>query len=188
MMPVMDGYEFRQNQMLDPALASIPVIVLSASDDPTELADLLGDVGYIQNPLDGDILLAAIHRLTIKQKPVVLVVDDETAIGEMLELALSQDGFAVRLATTGNEAVEIYRKHHDQIALVLLDVQMPGMDGPATLATLQKLNPELTCCFMSGSTGKYTSQELLDMGAAHVMMKPFVSLNILTRFLWDMIG
>ena len=54
--------------------------------------------------------------------------------------------------------------------------------------TLQKLNPELTCCFMSGSIGEYTSEELLDMGATHEMMKPFLSLNILTRFLWEVIG
>jgi CheY-like chemotaxis protein len=149
------------DQMLDSALASIPVVVLAAA------GDLLGDD---------------------EQKPVILVVDDVVAIGMMLDLALSQDGFAVRLATTGNEAIELYRKHHDEIALVLMDVQMSGMDGPATLATLQQINPELKCCFMSGSTGKYTSQELLDMGAVQVMMKPFVSLSILTRFLWDMLG
>ena len=154
--------------MLDPALASIPVIVLAAaSGDLLESADLLGDA---------------------KQKPVILVVDNVMAIAMMLDVALSQDGFAVKLATTGHEAIELYRKHHDEIALILMDVQMPGMDGPATLATLQQINPELKCCFMSGSIGKYTSQELLDMGAVHVMMKPFASLSILTQFLWDIIG
>jgi CheY-like chemotaxis protein len=153
--------------MLDPALASIPVIVLVGAGDLPESVDLLGDA---------------------EQKPVILVVDDVMAIRMMLDLALSQDGFAVKLATTGHEAIDLYRKHHDEIALILMDVQMPGMDGPATLATLQQINQELKCCFMSGSTGKYTSQELLDMGAVHVMMKPFVSMSILTRFLWDMIG
>jgi len=69
-----------------------------------------------------------------------------------------------------------------------MDVQMPGMDGPATFATLQQINPELKCCFMSGSTGKYTSQELLDRGAVHVMMKPFVGMSILTQFFWAMLG
>ena len=148
------------DQTLDPALASIPVIVLAAGD-------LLSDA---------------------EQKPVILVVDDVMAIGMMLDLGLSQDGFAVRMATTGDEAIELYRKHHNEIALVLMDVQMPGMDGPATLATLQQINPKLKCCFMSGSTGRYTSQELLDTGAVHVVMKPFVSLNTLARLLWDMLG
>jgi CheY-like chemotaxis protein len=150
----------------DSALPSFPVILAAAGELP-ESGNLLGDV---------------------EQKPAVLVVDDVVAIGKMLDLALSRDGFAVKLATTGHEAIELYRKHHDEIALVLMDVQMPGMDGPATLAILQQINPELRCCFMSGSTGKYSSQELLDMGAVHVMMKPFVSLSVLTRLLWDMIG
>jgi PleD family two-component response regulator len=103
------------DQILDPALASNPVLVLA-----TGAGDLLGDV---------------------EQKPVILVVDDVVAIGVMLDLALSQGGFAVKLATTGHEAIELYRKHHDEIALVLMDVQMPGMDGLATLATLQPINP-----------------------------------------------
>jgi two-component system, OmpR family, response regulator len=156
-----------KDQMPDPALASIPVIFLAGAGDLPESVDLLGDV---------------------RQKPAVLVVDDVVAIGTMLDLALSQGGFAVTLATTGNEAIELYRKHHDKFALVLMDVQMAGMDGPTTLAILRQINPELKCCFMSGSTGKYTSQELLDMGAVHVTMKPFVNLSILTQFLWDMIG
>ncbi len=154
------------DQMFDPALRSLPVVVL-AFDDLPETVALLSDV---------------------EQKPRVLVVDDVVAIGMMLDLALSQISFAVKVATTGHEAIEFYRKHHNEIALVILDVPMPGMDGPATFATLQQINPELKCCFMSGSTGKYTSQELLDMGAVHLIMKPFVSLSILTQSLWDMIG
>jgi CheY-like chemotaxis protein len=187
-MPVLGTYEFRQNQMFDPSLASIPVIVLSAAGDLPELADLLGDVGYVPKPWEGDVLVAAIHRFTVKQKPVVLVIDDESEIRKMLSMALRHCGFAVRLAATGNEAVDIYREHHHQIALLLLDVQMPGMDGPATLSALQKINPDLKACFMSGYTGRYSTKVLLDMGAAHVTMKPFMSLSLLTRLLWDMIG
>src|ERR1019366_4238123 len=134
------------------------------------------------------VLLSAIHRFTVKQKPVILVVDDEIAVGKMLEVALRHYGFAVKPAATGHAAVEVYRGQHKDIALVLLDVQMPGMDGPATLTALQKINPELKCCFMSASTGKYSTEELHNMGAAHVMTKPFVSLSLLTRLLWDMIA
>ena len=187
-MPVLGTFEFRQNQMLAPSLASIPEIVLSAATDLPESADLLGDVGFVPKPLDGDVLLAAIHRFTVKQRPVVLVIEDESEIRKLLDLALRHYGFAVRLAATGDEAVEIYREYYDQIALILLDVQMPGMDGPTTLSAFQKINPTAKCCFMSGHTGKYSSKALLDMGAAHVTMKPFTSIRLLTRLLWDMIG
>jgi hypothetical protein len=54
-------------------------------------------------------------------------------------------------------------------------------------AAVQTINPEVQCCFMSGHTGKYSGEELLDMGAAHVLPKPFVSLSLLIRMLWDMV-
>jgi CheY-like chemotaxis protein len=187
MTPVMDGYEFRRAQRNDPTLASIPVIVLSAVCEAAAQADLFGDVGFVQKPVDADVLLAAIHRFTATDKPEILVVEDEAAVLDMLDVALRHYGFAVRLAASGQAAVELYRQHHESIALALLDVQMPGLDGPSTLAALKRLNPGLRCCFMSGHTGKYGVEELLDMGAAHVFMKPFVSLSLVTRLLWDML-
>lgn len=187
MMPVLDGYGFRREQQRDATLAGIPVIVMSSVGDEDDLIGCLGDVGHIQKPLDGDLLLAAIQRSTVQQKPVVLVVEDQKEVGMMLDLALRHYGFVVRLATAGREAVEIYREHHQSIALVLLDVQMPGMDGPATLTALKAINPELKCCFMSGHTGKYSRHELLDLGASHVLPKPFLSLSLFTRLLWDML-
>lgn len=187
MMPVLDGYGFRQEQQQQPAFAGIQVIVLSGIGEIDERAGFLGDVGFVQKPLDGDVLLAAIHRFTTPNKPVLLVIEDEKAVRMMLDLALRHYGFAVRLAATGQEAVEMYREHHRNIALVLLDVQMPGLDGPGTLTVLKAINPELKCCFMSGHTGRYSTRELLDMGAAHVLMKPFASLSIFTRLLWDMV-
>ena len=148
----------------------------------------LGDDRHVHEPLDGDILLAAIQRSTAHEKPVVLVVDDNKAVGMMLESALRHFGFVVRLAVTGREAVELYRESQQSIDLVLLDVQMPGMDGPATLTAIQTINPAVRCCFMSGHTGKYTTEELLDMGAAHLLSKPFVNLNLLIRLLWVLVG
>jgi len=136
----------------------------------------------------GSIGESAFHTSTPHDKPVVLVVDDEKAVGTMLALALQQNGFVVRLATTSRDAVDLYREHHQSIALVLMDVQMPGIDGPATLTAIQTINPEVRCCFMSGHTGNYAAQELLDKGAVRVLPKPFASLSLLTRLLWDMVG
>ena len=188
-MLVLGTFEFRQNQMLAPSLASIPVIVLSAAADLPESADLLGDVGFVPKPLDGDVLLAAIHRFTVPQKPILLVVEDEAGVLKLMEAALRHYGFAVKLAASGKEAIDLYqRQHHDQIALILLDVQMPGKDGPTTLSALQKINPDVRFCFISGNTGKYDAQELRAMGAAHVFQKPFASLSLFARLLWRLVG
>ena len=131
---------------------------------------------------------AAIRQASNHEKPNILVVEDEKAVGTMLDVVLQEYGFDVRVAATGLEALEIYREHQQSIALVLLDVQMPDMDGPATLAAIQTINPNVRSCFMSGHPGKYSTEELLDMGAAHVIAKPFVSLKLLARLLRDIIG
>ena len=62
MMPVMDGWVFRSTQMQDPALASIPVIVISAFSNVPRLTATLDVVDYLQKPIDLDILIATVKR------------------------------------------------------------------------------------------------------------------------------
>jgi len=78
------------------------------------------------------------------------------------------------LAPNGREAIDLYQEHSERIALVLLDVRMPGLDGPKTLEALRKINPEVPACFMTDNTGDYEPQELLQRGATYVITKPFL--------------
>jgi CheY-like chemotaxis protein len=103
----------------------------------------------------------------------VLVVDDEGALRRLLGIGLRREGFAVWLAATGREALDLYRRHREIIDTVLLDVLMPGLNGPQTLAALQELNPQIRCCFMSGDLGSYTEERLRSLDAAAVLQKPF---------------
>src|SRR5260370_467742 len=80
----------------------------------------------------------------------ILVVDDQASVGSVLDVALRQEGFTVWLAVNGQEALDLYRRCRRTIDAVLLDVRMPGWDGPRTLAALRELNPKIRCCFMSG--------------------------------------
>ena len=105
--------------------------------------------------------------------PGILVVDDEPGVRNVLQKALALNGFEAWLAADGKEAVETYKNHHDSITAVLLDVCMPEMDGPGTLAGLRSINPRVRCCFMSGGTNDYSREELLAGGACHVLGKPF---------------
>lgn len=115
-------------------------------------------------------------------KPGVLVVDDEHYVRIMVQLCLERHGFEVWLAANGPEAIHLYRMYRDRIAVVLLDVRMPGLDGPRILDALRGLNPAVQACFMSGDPGAYESKELLQHGAAFVIAKPF-DLNELARVL-----
>lgn len=103
----------------------------------------------------------------------VLVVDDDALIRSMLNTGLRQHGFDVWVAANGREAVDLYGRHARHIDLVLLDVRMPGLDGPQTLDALEQLDARVRCCFMSGDTGTYTSRELLKPTVLRVFRKPF---------------
>lgn len=105
--------------------------------------------------------------------PGILVVDDDTAARDLLNIVLREQGFAVWLAGDGYHALKKYRDHHDDIDLVLLDVQMPRLDGPQTLAILQHFNPQVRCWFMTGDLGRYTEEDLMERGAERIIHKPF---------------
>jgi DNA-binding NtrC family response regulator len=107
------------------------------------------------------------------ERPGVLVVDDEPMMRTMLQLGLEGDGFDVCLASNGGDAIELYGKHRDNIAVVLLDVRMPGLDGLQTLDALLKLNPKVQVCLMSGGTDSDKPEELRQRGAAYAIAKPF---------------
>ena len=106
-------------------------------------------------------------------KPGVLVVDDEHMVRVMVQLGLERNGFQVWCASHGREAIELYRAHGEEIAVVLLDVRMPGLDGPQTLDALRELNRDVLACFMNADKCACQRDELMQRGAADVIAKPF---------------
>lgn len=110
----------------------------------------------------------------LREKPGVLVVDDDHLVRVLVQLGLERDGFDVWLACNGREAIRLYRAHRDRIGVVLLEVQMAGPDGSALLDALRQLNPEVLACVMSGDPGADESEDLCQRGATCVIAKPFL--------------
>ena len=105
--------------------------------------------------------------------PGILVADDDENIRFLLRLTLRQAGFDPLLAADGHAAVELFRRHRDRIQVVLLDVKMPGLDGPGALAQIRQIAPQVPFCFMTGHAAHYGADNLLALGAARVFEKPF---------------
>jgi two-component system response regulator (stage 0 sporulation protein F) len=124
------------------------------------------------------------------QEPIgVLVVDDQHLVRIMVQLGLERNGFEVWQAANGREAIDLYREHREQIAVVLLDVCMPGLDGLQTLDALLQLNPSIVACFMSGDPGADRPGGWLRRGAAPIIAKPFhldVLANVLRLLVQDL--
>lgn len=119
-------------------------------------------------------------RVVVKQKNGkvkspngLLIVDDCQLMRLVIRRTLERAGFQVWAAATGKEAIDLFWQHWSEIAAVLLDVQMPGLDGPETLDALLELDPAVCTCFVSGDMGKYTPADLIRRGAHGVLYKPF---------------
>ena len=110
---------------------------------------------------------------TAQGRPSILIADDMGLILAMLKIEFEECGCATYLAQSGSEAVTVFREQGGRIDLVLLDVQMPGLDGPRTLEILQQLQPGVRCYFMTGQAGPYGEEDLLSRGALRVVKKPF---------------
>ena len=80
----------------------------------------------------------------------VLLVEDDEMLCVLTEEMLTSLGFTVLAAKDGVEAVEVFRRHRDEIRCVLLDLTMPRMDGWETLAALRALRPDLPVVLVSG--------------------------------------
>lgn len=82
-------------------------------------------------------------------KPVILVVDDDRAMGELLSDVLGAHAFEVLVSQTGNDALATVAQRAD-IALVLLDMILPDTYGLQVLQQLQRTRPELPVVMLSG--------------------------------------
>lgn len=121
-----------------------------------------------------------------RKQPGILVVDDEDMLLSLLDVVLRGQGFAVFTASSGQDAVAIYQANQAAIDMVLLDVRMPGMDGPTTLLALRQINPAVRCCFMSGELGTVKIDDLLALGAERVFFKPFALTQVAAE-LWNLV-
>jgi CheY-like chemotaxis protein len=91
---------------------------------------------------------------------LILVADDEAGVRHLAQVALEGWGFRVLCAVNGREAVELYRVHGSEIAIVLLDVTMPVMDGIEALSLLRLQNPRIRIILSSGYQGRASEDSI----------------------------
>jgi two-component system, OmpR family, response regulator len=106
----------------------------------------------------------------------VLYVDDEPDIREIAAIALGLDpGISVRLAESGAQALAVVGAEGWSPDVILLDVMMPGMDGPAVMKALraQPRSAPIPIVFITARTQSNDRMRLLQLGAIGVIGKPF---------------
>jgi PAS domain S-box-containing protein len=109
----------------------------------------------------------------------VLVVDDEESIREITKGTLETFGYRVLTASDGTQAVAIYADHQDDVAVVLTDMMMPFMDGPATIRALQRMNPNVRIIAASGLGGSRRAADASLAGVEIFLDKPYTAEKLL---------
>ncbi|MCP4571339.1 MAG: sigma-54-dependent Fis family transcriptional regulator [bacterium] len=102
--------------------------------------------------------------------PIVLIVDDEKNIRRTFQIVLKAEGFDVRTAETGEEALESCAEKRPDV--VVLDVRLPGMDGIETLRRLKETDAELPVIMISGHGTIATAVDATRHGAYDFVEKP----------------
>ena len=111
----------------------------------------------------------------------VLVVDDEEGVRDLVKRMLESAGFTVRTATDGRDAVEVFRKHADQITAVLLDMTMPQMNGEEAFRELRRLRHDVPVLLCSGHAEEDATRLFAGKGLAGFIHKPFDSDDVIAR-------
>ena len=101
----------------------------------------------------------------------VLLVEDEDTVRAVAERALVRAGYTVTAAADGDEGLA-YVEQGAQFDLVLSDVVMPGMDGPAMVKAIRARHPALPVLFMSGYAEEQLRKEI-DIADVYFLPKPF---------------
>lgn len=107
----------------------------------------------------------------------VLSIDDDIVILQLIEDSLEQKGYKVITARSGEQGIKLFRQHHPNI--VLVDLEMPGMNGMQVIENLKKESPETPTIIVSGNNSIEKAIDALRIGAWDYLVKPLHGTDML---------
>lgn len=104
----------------------------------------------------------------------VLVAEDEEAMARLLEKILTEHGHQVLIARDGEQAVELYDHHVQEVDVVLLDIGLPKMAGWDVVAKIRDQNPNVNVVVASGYIEPAVKSKMYQLGVKSFIYKPYV--------------
>jgi DNA-binding NtrC family response regulator len=103
----------------------------------------------------------------------VLLAEDNESVRSLTERILGSLGYKVLIACDGEEALDIFRRHGKEIAMVVLDVVMPKMGGKQAYDEMTKIHPGLKVLFLSGYSANAIHESFVLLPGISFLQKPF---------------
>jgi two-component system, OmpR family, response regulator len=111
----------------------------------------------------------------------ILVADDEDVVNVNLSAYLEDEGFIVYSAASGEEAIDLIRRHHIDIGII--DMRLPGIDGNTLIMKAHDMHPVMKFLIHTGSTNYGLPKSLVDIGLTpeQILRKPLIDLSVLAK-------
>ncbi len=107
------------------------------------------------------------------QRPAILMIDDDEVLRGLACDFLVRAGYRVYQAGSGEEAIEIFSQHVEEIGLVITDMGLPGMGGGELLLKIRDMKPEINSIAISGFGGEEMQHQVQASKASAFIPKPF---------------
>lgn len=127
-----------------------------------------------------EVLPTVAENLPQGQGELILVVDDEAPVREVTKRWLETYHYQVLTACDGIDAIAKYAEHKQTIAVVLMDMIMPQMDGPTAIKALQRMNPQVKIIATSGLPSDSDLDITLSIDIESFLLKPYTTESLLT--------
>ncbi|MEW5795952.1 MAG: response regulator [Candidatus Zixiibacteriota bacterium] len=172
------GLSFVNAIKRDHRLYSIPVIVggHDISEDLVAQYGALGVDNIILLPTSRETFEAKVLRAMQSGKPNVLVVDDDSAIRELVSDFLVLERYRPLQAESVDQALAVLEK--GPVDVVITDIMMPGKTGLDLLVHVKQTYPDIPVIMITGHVGQYTPDKVIAMGADGYFAKPFHNLEL----------
>jgi CheY-like chemotaxis protein len=113
------------------------------------------------------------EKLETKIEGSILLVDDEKVVQDIGRDMLNSVGIKCLTAANGEEGLKLFKENKDNISVVILDVEMPGMSGDKVAEKMKKIKPEIKILFASGYAKDYLESKVFKGKIKNFMPKPF---------------
>jgi DNA-binding NtrC family response regulator len=171
-MPVMNGVQTFKEIKKDHPDTTVIMMTAFSLDDLIKNALKEGAYGVMRKPLDIEKVVKTIEAAK-EESTLVMVIDDDINTRETLKDVLTEKGFNVTAAKSGEEAIEIAKTkpHH----IILVDVKLPLLNGLETYSAIRNVNPKVKAIFMTAhrEETKELVKQALERSAYACLYKPF---------------
>ncbi len=109
----------------------------------------------------------------MEQTHTILLVEDEDRLRQILKKMLGMFNYEVFEAENGQSALSLLTTHHNQVDLIISDINMPKMNGTELFQNITEKYPHIRCLLTTGYLEEHEKESIKNMGVQGIIFKPY---------------